>query len=348
MTANDETMTISADEEGGPPERTPVASGRERRALTRTDRVRDFLDRYGLIVALFVFFAVFSLLVPSKFPTRANVESMINSQGLILILGLAVTIVLRSGGFDLSIAAVMTVMGALASVMTQHGTSLLLVFGVALVIGVVVGAINGVLVVRVGVDSFVATLGMMTLLSGVAYAITNSRVVFNIDGPILGVARHDVFGLPALTWYGWILAVVLWYVYERTPVGRYILFVGGSPESARLAGLPVDRIRIMSFVTASVLSSLAGVLLAGFLGGIDPSVANGYLLPPFVGAFLGATTISVGRFNALGTIVGLYVLAIAVTGLQLLGAQPWVTNVFQGGALMIAVTLARLVARKSS
>jgi ribose transport system permease protein len=197
--------------------------------------------------------------------------------------------------------------------------------------------------VKVGVSSFITTLGMLTALSGVTYAITSSKTIFGLEGALLDISRHRLLDFPLRTWYGWVLVLVFWFVYERTPLGRYLLFVGGSRQAARLAGLPVDRIRIGAFVASSTLAALTGILLAGFLGGIDPSVGPGFLLQPFAAAFLGATAIHIGRFNAVGTVAALYLLIIGITGLTLLGADNWVTDVFNGVALILAVSLARVV-----
>jgi ribose transport system permease protein len=208
-----------------------------------------------------------------------------------------------------------------------------------------VGGINALLVVKVGVDSFITTLGMFTALTGISYAITDNRVVVGVPDVFVELARAKMLGLPMTTWYAWILVVVLWYVYERTPLGRYLLFIGGNPDSARLAGINVERIRSGTFVASSLLASLIGILLVGNLGAIDPSIGNQYLLAPFAAVFLGATTISVGRFNSVGTLIALYLLVVGITGLQLMGAESWVNNLFNGLALVIAVTLAKLAGR---
>jgi ribose transport system permease protein len=112
---------------------------------------------------------------------------------------------------------------------------------------------------------------------------------------------------------------------------------------ARLAGLNVDRLRMAAFVTSSTIAALAGVVLIGDLGAFDPSIGPSYLLQPFAAAFLGAAALSIGRFNAFGTLIGLYLLIVGITGLQLLGAESWVSDVFNGVALILAVTVARLI-----
>ena len=141
-----------------------------------------------------------------------------------------------------------------------------------------------------------------------------------------------------------VLVIALWYVYEHTPLGRALFFVGEGREAARLVGLRVDRLRFGAFVASGVISAGAGIVTAGQLGAADPSVGPSFLLPAYAAAFLGATTIKPGRFNAWGTVVALYLLVTGVTGLELLGSSSWVQEMFNGVALLIAVTFARFVA----
>jgi ribose transport system permease protein len=327
----------------GPADAAPGAPA----ASTRRTVLR-ITEQYGLVLALIVAFLAFSIALPSTFPTIGNVKAMIDSQSIILLLAIAVTLPLRSGDFDLSIAGLMTATSALVAQLTTHGTSLGVAIVVVLAVGLAVGLINGLLIVKLGVDSFVTTLGMMTALSGLAFAFTNNQVITNLPSDLLTLARQQILGFPIVVWIGWVLVVVAWYVYQRTPFGRYLLFIGGSRESARLAGLRVDILRISCFVTCSLIAAFTGVLLAGNVGQVDPSIASQFLLQPFAGVFLGATTITVGRVNSLGTLVALYLLVVGITGLQLYGAQPWVSDVFNGAALVLAVTFARLAARSNA
>nr|WP_249419813.1 ABC transporter permease [Rhabdothermincola salaria] len=270
---------------------------------------------------------------------------MVNSQAVLLLLAATATIVLRAGDFDLSIAATMTLSASVAAVLSTNDVALPLVVLASLGVGLVVGIVNGVLVVKADVSSFIVTLGMLTALGGLAYWATDSRVIAGVPDPLRDFARTEVLGFPLSTLYGWVLIGVLWYVYERTPLGRYLLFVGGGRDAARLAGLPVDRLRLGAYLVSGTLAAFVGLVLVGSLGSMDPSIGGQYLLQPFAAAFLGATTLKVGRFNAVGTLVGLYLLTVGITGLQLLGADPWVSSVFNGAALVIAVTLAKLAGR---
>lgn len=300
-----------------------------------------FIERWALVGALALLVLIAVAVFP-QFRTASLFTTMINAQSLVLLLGLTATIVLRLGDFDLSIAQTMVATGAVVAQMIKLGipTPFAIITGLAL--GVVVGLINALLVVRIGVDSFVATLGSFTAMSGLAYLISNSRIISGIPDSFVNFTRSQVLGMPLITWYAWVLVIVLWYVYQRTPLGRYTVFIGGNRNASRLAGIPVDRIRTGAYVLSGLLASFIGICFIGYFGAVDPSVGSQYMLQPFAAAFLGATAIAVGRFNAFGTITALYLLTVGITSLQLLGAQTWVTNVFYGLALMIAVTAAKL------
>lgn len=305
------------------------------------------LARYGVVIVFLLITGVFCIWLPNHFATAANFRAMVNSQSILLALAGVATLALRTGDFDLSIASVMVFSAStVAELSANDHWSPLAAIAMALVIGLVVGTINAFLVVKVRIEAFIVTLGMLTALEGLSYWVTNSAVVGNIPQTIMSISRANVLGFQASAWFAWGLIAVLWYLYERTPLGRYLLFIGGSREAARLAGLRVERIRMATFIASATLSALIGVLLVGQLGAMDPSTAGQYLLQPFAAAYLGATTIKVGRFNAIGTLVAMYLLVVGITGLQLLGAQQWVTDVFNGGALVVAVTVSQLASRR--
>lgn len=309
-------------------------------------RVWAISAQFGVVFALVLLVVMFSILLPDTFPTLGNARTIVNSSAVVLVLALAATLPLRGGGFDLSIAGTMVVSAGLVAKLTSSGTPWGLALVAVLVVGLAIGALNAFLIVRMGLDGFVVTLGTLTALEGVALAISNGEILTGVSAPVISIATHQVFGIQAMTYYAWILVAVLWYVYNRTPAGRYLLFVGGSPDASKLAGLPVTRIRTLALMSAGLLSAFAGFLLAGSFGAVDTSIAGQYLLQPYAAAFLGATTIAVGRFNAIGTLIGLYLLLVGIAGLQLYGATEWATSLFNGCALVAAITFAKLAANR--
>jgi ribose transport system permease protein len=312
-------------------------------------RLRNMASSQGLLVVLVALIIAFSVALPQTFPTMANARNVLTSQAVILMIALAVTLPLRAGDFDLSVSAVMALAASIVAVLcVRYHWSLGYAVLVAIFAGLLVGAFNAFLVVKLELDGFVATLGTMTAILGLTAWMTAGEVIAGLPPFLSDLANVRILTLPAIIIYGWALALVLWYVYEHTPFGRYLLFTGGNREAARLTGVKVARTRAIAFVVASFISSVAGVLFAGAIGAVDPSISHAYLLPPYAAAFLGSTTIQIGRFNAVGTVVGLYLLATGVSGLQLMGAEGWVTDFFHGMALILAVAFAKLLRKVHS
>lgn len=319
---------------------TPEPPSTHRRAMAHH---AERLAVPGLLVVLALAFAA---ALPT-FRTLGNFESMVNSQAIVLMLALTAAITLRAGAFDLSIAQVMVASGAITAVLSTQGVPLPLAVATSVGFGLVIGLIHGFLIVIIGVDSFIATLGSLTALTGFTYAVTGSQIVAGLPQPLIELSRASILGIPMATWYAWAGVAIVWFLFEKAPIGRYLLFIGGNESAARLAGLPVQRIRIGTFVISAVLSSLTGVVLVGQLGAVDPGMGSMYLLPPFAAVFLGSTAFTPGRFNALGTVCAVYLLVVGITGLQLMGISSWVSQVFNGLALVIAVTFAKLASRRA-
>lgn len=312
----------------------------DRRSKSFADR--RLLERTAILNVAILLYVLFSILSPHVFFTATTFQVMVSGQTTILLLAIAATITLRAGDFDVSISAEMVLSGCVLGVLYgQHHWPAVWAIVAALLVGPLAGAVNGFFVVAVGVDSLIVTLGMVTLLGGVANAITGSNLVTSVPHDLTTFTQTKFLSLPLAVWIAWAVALVMWYVYEYTPIGKYLAFIGGSRAAARLAGINVSYIRFGAYLATGLLSSLAGVLLDGTLGAMDPASGGAYLLAPFAAVFLGATAIQPGRFNIMGTLVGLYLLAIGIQGLNLVGVSGWISDVFYGGALLLAVSFAR-------
>jgi len=307
---------------------------------------RQVAEQYSVPLALVALLLCFSILMPGIFFTGANLSTIMSTQAIMLMLALAVTVPLRTHNFDLSAASTMVLTSAIAATGAVNGwgvwNSLLAGLGAALL----VGCLNGVLVIWLEVDSFIATLAVGSVLTGITYGLTNTTVISIGSNELTRLFDAQLLGLPLAVWLSWILAVTLWVVFEFTPYGRLLLFVGGNREAARLAGVPVRGLAFSTYVVVGALAGVAGAALLGTWAAVDPSVAPSFLLLPYAAAFLGAATIQVGRFNALGTVAALYLLAVGGNGLQLMGADPWAAQVFNGATLLGAVVFAQLVRKR--
>ena len=319
---------------------------REQGMAVRRRGVRLQLYKYAVLIALAIFIAVFSIIAPKTFPTVGNVQTIINSQAELLILSLGLTLPLLAGDFDLSIGATMGYAGSLVAELygpLHMGAAEAIL--ITLASCALIGCVNAFLVVKVGINAFIGTLATATVLSGLTLQVTKGSILTTVPNGLQSFADWRMptlgIGAPALVGFG--LALVFWYLYQFTPFGRRLFFVGEGREAARLTGLPVNSMRTVAFIGAAFISGIAGLLLTGELGGMSSSIGPTYLLPAYAAAFLGATTIKPGRFNAIGTLVGLYVLVVGVTGLELLGVPSWIEQVFNGAALAVAVGFARFV-----
>jgi ribose transport system permease protein len=321
----------------------PDKNGHSDRSLLADMRGRavDVLPQLAVPILLVAEFILFSVLSPNLFFTWTNIRITLGAQATILLLAIAITIPLRAGDFDLSISAVMVFCAAITGILFEHGVPAIWCCLAAIGVGVLIGVVNAVLIVGIGLDGLIVTLGMFTLIGGLTTAISDGHLITSIPPPLVSFASDSFLSLPSVVWIGWIVAAIVWFVFEFTPMGRYLLFLGGNPSAARLAGLRVAWLRCATYIAAGLISAIAAVLLAGSLGSVDPSSTGSYLLAPLTAAFLGTTTIQIGRPNIIGTVLGLYLLAFGITGLQLLGVQGWVSDVFNGAALIVALIFAR-------
>jgi ribose transport system permease protein len=311
-------------------------------------RVREFVERFALVGVWIAEIVVFSALKPDTFATSSNFAAILGSQAVLVVLTCGLLIPLTTGDFDLSITGVLALSQMMIGILnTRHGVSVYVCIVLVLLMGALVGLINGAFVVIFGVDSFIVTLGTGTFLSGVVLWISNSETFAGISSQLTGPVVVDRFlGVPLAFYYGLALVIVLWYFLEYTSLGRQLLFVGRSRSVARLSGLRVGRLRWGALVASGVIAAAAGVLYAGTTGAADPVSGAGFLLPAFAAAFLGATSIVPGRFNPWGSFIAVYFLVTGITGLTLFGLESWLQDMFYGGALVLAVTFSQIARRR--
>lgn len=307
-------------------------------------------ERYALVALWGVMIAVYSALEPSTFDTSGTFQTIFGSQAALVFLSMAFLCTVIVGEFvDLSVAAILGLCATLVPVLSVlHHVNVAIASLAAVAVGVGAGAVNGLLVVYVGVNTIVVTLGMSTLLTGIALAIAHLSAVSGLSTSFGQIALANVWGLPISFYYGIALALAFAYVLAFTPLGRHMQFVGANREVSRLAGVRVQRIRFGAFLAAGALCGVGGVVVSAGLGGFDPSSSVTYLLPTVSAVFLGTAAVRPGRFNPIGTLIGLYFLATGILGLEELGLAGWISDVFYGAALIFAVTLTTLLRRRTS
>ena len=307
-------------------------------------RLLGLFERLALVVGIIVLVAIFGAVRPEAFLSWANISTMLGSQSVLVVLTMALIIPLTSGDFDLSIAANLTLSAMVMALLNaKAGWPLGVVIPMALCVGVVTGIVNASIILYFRIPSLIVTLGTGTFINGIVLWISGSMTISGLSPELVKwVIVTRIFGIPLAFYYSLGLCFAIWYLMDYTPLGRRLLFVGRSREVARLSGIRVTRIRFGALVASGVLSSVAGVLYVGTIGAADPLSGNTFLLPAFAAAFLGATSIVPGRFNAWGSLFAVYFLVVGITGLTILGIQTYVQNLFYGGALVVAVALSQL------
>lgn len=326
----------------------PTKPSSEPTPLPRTGpRWGSLLSRNALVLLWLLMIGVFALLLPEGVNFANALRAIFGSLTPLVFLGMAVVCTMAVGEFDLSFAGIYGLAGATVSALVVlHDWSFPMAAAGALVIALAFGLINALLTVLVGINSVVVTLGTASVAGGLAFFISGQTTVSGMDIMLSRIALDRFLGLPLIFWYGVILVSVFAYVMSSTPLGRHILFVGSNRDVARLAGIPVGKVRMGAYLTSALLTGLAGIIVAAGLGGFNPTTAETNLMPVFAAVFLGTVAVVPGRFNPIGMFVAVYFLLTGVYGLQLLNGAGWITNVFYGVALVAAVTVSTIVQRR--
>ncbi|HYC81047.1 MAG TPA: ABC transporter permease [Solirubrobacterales bacterium] len=304
--------------------------------------LRRALDpRFSGIWAILACIAGFSLAIPDTFLTETTFKTVLGDQAVTGLLALAVLLPFVAGVFDLSIASVAGFAMVLCTWLSVHsGLGILLICPLVLVASTCFGVVSGLLVSRLRTNSLVTTLGMGTVALGLTQLLTHQNTIigdFSADFTKLGQGYLLWVPLPFV--YFAVVALILYLCLEHAPVGRRLQAVGGNPIASRLAGIRTERIEFTVLTISAFISGLTGIVLAAKLGAATDSTAQGYLLPAIAALFLGATQI-VDRVNVLGTVIAVLLLGVGIKGLQLLGAEIWVVQFFNGAVLVFAVTIA--------
>lgn len=332
------------------PDASPVAAS-ERTFMSRFHQrgAGGFTGRYALVAVWLLVALGYAIAEPSVFLTSGTFQTVFGSQQPLVFLGMAAVITFSVGEFDLSISAMLGLSATLVPILVvQHGWNPVIASLAAVAACGVVGAVNAVIIVHLGIDAIVTTLGMGTLLVGLTSGLSQSQAVTGLSDTFSRVANTTVvFGLPLTFFYGVALAALIAYVMRFTSLGRHMVFVGANREVARLAGIRVATIRTGSYVVSGLICGIGGVLLVASVGAFDPTTSPTYLLPALSATFLGTAAIRPGRFNPIGTLVAIYFLVTGIVGLQLLGYTGWVSDVFYGAALILAVLASTLTRRRT-
>jgi ribose transport system permease protein len=323
----------------------------ERDVLTEAEPARSTrqwrrslaFSNIGAVYVWLLIILVFGIWVPNTFLTHTTFNQILNNNAVTGLMALCVVIPLAARVFDLSIAFTMTLSGVTVAHFVAH-TSVGVVPAVALALGaaLAIGLINGVVVVGLGVDSFIGTLATGSLIKAFITMVTNDQSITGVkllQTPFSSIAQTDIAGLTLPVLYLLLIAGAIWFVLEHTATGRRLYATGFNPDAARLQNVTTDRLRFLSLVTSALLAGVAGIVFTSAIGSGSPTAGDPYLLAAYAAAFLGATQLRGGRFNAWGTVIAVLLLGTGTTGLALASTPQWSTSVFTGLVLIVALAV---------
>jgi ribose transport system permease protein len=308
------------------------------RRLLSARALEGYAQRFGVLVALVLLMAYITAR-SSHFLTESNILNMLDQAAVEGLLAVGMTVLMITGSFDLSIGSTLTLTGALTLGLAPN-LGIWLAMLIALAVGAVVGAVNGLIVVKAGINSLIVTLGSMSLLLGIVLIYSEGHTM---------VGGHTTSGLetfsnsrewlPNNAWLTLGVAAVMTFVLNRTTGGRYMQASGGNPDAAELAGINVDRYKLLAFVLMGVLAAAGGLLYVGRLGSIDPTAGQSYSLDVIAAVIIGGTSLFGGSGSIWRSLVGVFLFTVLLNGFNLLNIDPNYQNVVKGLVVILSVAI---------
>ena len=303
--------------------------------------MRDLGTLFGLILI----FVVFSSLSP-VFLTAPNLLNILQQSSINACIALGMTLVIVTGGIDLSVGPIAALAAVISASLMVSGVPIPVAILAALGVGALCGLFNGVLVAYAGLQPFIVTLGGLSLYRALSLIYAGGNPVFGIPPEFRALTNGDIMGVPTPVVIVAILALLCWIVLNKTPLGEYLMAVGGNQEAARIAGVPVARTKISAFVISGVLASIAALILVGRLGAAEPTLGNLWELDAIAAAAIGGASLMGGKGSIVGTILGAIILGSLRNGLTLMNVQAFY-QLLATGIIIIAAMLIDSATRKT-
>lgn len=318
---------------------------REQHSSLAGQLFRIVFSKYASLVLLAILVVVFSIL-SNQFLTIRNWQNVLVVQSVVTCMAFAATIPLIVGEFDLSLGNLVGFLAMAGAALGGVGYGAVVILPAMLLIGVLVGIINGLLTVKLHISSFIATLGTGILLSGMTLGLSGGQVLFTgIPRVILDIGQGHFLGLGPTVWLSLGIAVILFFLLEHTPFGRKLYAIGGSERVAFLAGVRTSLLKVIAFSISGLLVGIGAIFALGQSGAANAGFGPELLLPAYAAAFLSVVTYRPGYYNVPGIVISILLLAVGFNGMNLLGAPFWAQPIFNGAVLLAAVITARAESR---
>jgi ribose transport system permease protein len=309
--------------------------------------VRLVLGTRELTLAILVLAIIAGMSLASPFfLSLANFRAIVIGMAPTAIIAIGMTVLLASGGFDLSVGSVLALSSTIAAFLLIMGVPITLAVAAALVLGAVIGLVNGIVVTKIGVNPLVATLGSMLIVRGIALVLTEGFSLSNLPPEFGWAGRAEVIGIPFVLWVTVLLVLVFDLAMRNGTFFRKIYYIGSNEKAARLSGLAVDRVRVLAYMLSGTLAAFAGVLLASRLMSGTPTAGNALELQVLAAAVIGGASLRGGEGTILGAFLGVIFVALINNAMTMLAVSIYWQMIVTGAVLVLAVALDMLVLRR--
>ena len=312
------------------------------------------LRQSGTLLGFFLILLFFALKLPDTFLTARNLINISQQLSMLAVVAATMTIVMVMNDFDLSVGSMASLSGIVAAMLFTAGYPVWVGLSVALLVGVFGGLFNGLLVSVVGILPFVATLGTLTVFSGLAFLLSDGKTIFGRDIPssFSGFARAGIeigdVKVPMLTITAGLVIFICWAILEHTNFGRRLYAIGGNKEASYLAGIKVVRLRLIAFSLTGLGAAGAGLMYAARVASANPTQGSGLMLDAIAAVFLGMTMSRRGEPKVVYTLVGVLILGVLDNGMTQLRVDSYVREIFVGLIVLAAVAVASLSKRRNA
>ena len=298
-------------------------------------------EQFGMLLLFVLLFAGLSIFLPNFF-TQRNMLGLTLSVSTVGMLACTMLFCLASGDFDLSVEAVVAFSGVLAAVVANQTHSVALGFAVGIAAGGLVGLINGTLIAKVGINALIVTLGTMQIVRGLGFLVSGGSAVSIVDERFYALGMNSMLGLPNPVWITLGCFILFGILLNSTMFGRHTLAIGGNRLSARLAGVPVAKVKILIFAIQGLVAGFAGVIMASRMTSGQPKSAEGLALDVISACVLGGVSLTGGVGTMTGTVVGVLIMGTVQNAMNLMNMPTFYQYVVRGSILLVAVGIDQL------
>lgn len=306
--------------------------------MKKKGQITNYLQDFGALIALILLIAGISIISP-QFRTLSNFLSLLRQSSINGLIAFGMTFVILTGAIDLSVGSILALSTAFCAGMITSGVPAGLAIIISLIIGAFLGSLSGILVTKGRLQPFIATLITMTVYRGITMIYTNGKPISNLgDSAILkAIGKGSFLGIPIPVIILFVIFAIFAFLLTNTTFGRRIYATGSNWKSAKLAGVNIDKTKMIAYIISGVMSALSGTILLSRLNSAQPTLGTGYELDAIAAVALGGTSMNGGRGKIYGTLIGVLIIAVLNNGLNILGVSSYYQDVVKGIVILIAV-----------